>query len=291
VRRRETVSNQAPAAERSRIVLRTLGGWRNIATVPASDHAVTGMTIIRAALGAIVALAVLVTPSRGPAQTAATVHRVGVIHVSGHHRVVVDGLRQGLRDLGLEEGKQYVLDIRTINEDLNAAEEAARALEQAKVEAIYTVTSQLTLAAKRATTKTPIVFYVGVDPVTIGLVESLPKPGGRLTGVHGLSRDVTPKRMAVLKEMLPKLRRVVTFYTPGDTVSQDNARIGRDAGRRLGIQVVERPVRSVEDIRRNLQEFKPREADAYFATPGALATSQAPLIIEAARARKLPTIP
>ena len=63
---------------------------------------------------------------------------------------------------------------------------AARDLERGKVDVIYTVTSQIALAAKRATAHTPIVFYVGADPVALELVESLGKPGGRLTGVHGL---------------------------------------------------------------------------------------------------------
>ena len=74
-------------------------------------------------------------------------------------------------------------------------------------------------------------FYVGADPVALGLVESPAKPGGRLTGVHGLTRDITAKRLAVLKEMIPRLRRVVTFYNPGEPLSRENARLGRDAAR------------------------------------------------------------
>jgi len=126
------------------------------------------MTTARAALAAALAFALFATASRVPAQTPTGVHRVGVIHVSGHHHVVVDGLRQGLRDLGLEEGKQFVLDIRQVTEDPRAAEAAARALERAKVDVIYTVTSQVTVSVKRATTRTPIVFYGGVDPVALG---------------------------------------------------------------------------------------------------------------------------
>src|SRR4030095_16182367 len=156
------------------------------------------------------------------------VPRVGIIYLSGHHHVVVDGLRQGLQELGLEEGKHFALDIRKTTGDPKAAEEAARDLERGKVDLIYTVTSQVTIAARRATTRTPIVFYVGADPVALGLVESPAKPGGRLTGVHGLTRDITAKRLAVLKEMIPRLRRVVTFYAPGDALSRGNAPLGPD---------------------------------------------------------------
>ncbi len=215
---------------------------------------------------------------------------MGIIHFSGHHHVVVDGLRQGLRELGLEEGKHIVLDIREIKGDLKAVEEAARDLERKKVDLIYTVTTSVTMAAKRATAQTPIVFFAGTDPVRAGLVEGFAKPGGRLTGVHGLSRDLTAKRLEVLKEMIPKLGRVVTFYNPGDAAAPENARLGREAARLLGVQFVERHVGSVEEFRLGLQGLRPREVDAYFHTPDAMVTSQALLIIDAARIKRLPTM-
>ena len=83
---------------------------------------------------------------------------------------------------------------------------------------------------------------------------------------------------------------MVTFYNPGDAVPMENARLVREAARQLGVQLVERQVRSVEELRLGLQALKPREVDAYFHTPGSMVTSQAQLIIEAARAKKLPTM-
>src|SRR5215468_11284691 len=119
------------------------------------------------ALGVVVPLvmALLVAPLAAEAQTTGDVHRVGIIHLSGEHRVVVDGLRQGLRELGLEEGKHLVLDIRETKYDPKAIEAAARDLERGKVDLIYTITTPVTIAAKRATVHTPIVFYAGADPV------------------------------------------------------------------------------------------------------------------------------
>src|SRR5262245_45601647 len=149
------------------------------------------MALLRAALAAILAVSVLAGPHGAQGQMAGSVHRMGVIHISGHHHVVVDGPRQGLRELGLEEGKFLVVHIRETKSDPRTAEEAARDLERERVDLIYAVTSQVAIAAKRATERTPIVFYAGADPVALGLVESLAKPGGRLTGVHGRSRDVT----------------------------------------------------------------------------------------------------
>jgi len=239
---------------------------------------------------ALFSLALLAAPVAVKAQSPGSTHRVGIIHHSDVYHVVVDGLRQGLRELGLEEGKHFVLDIRDTQGDPKAVEEAARDLERRKVNVIYTRGTSVTLAAKRATAQTPIVFFAGTDPVSAGLVESFAKPGGRLTGVHGLTTDLTAKRLEVLKEIIPRLGRVVSFYDPGNAVAREAARLGREAARQLGVQFVERHVGSVEELRLALQGLKPREVDAYFQISDAMVTSQALLIINAARVKRLPTM-
>ena len=143
---------------------------------------------------------------------------------------------------------------------------------------------------KRATTVVPIVFAVGSDPVANGLVESFAKPGGRLTGIHFLSADLTGKRLEILKEIFPALRKVVTFYDPSNESAVKSADSARDAGRRLKVEIVVRPVASVEDLRLGLAALKPQDAEAYFYTNDAMVVSQAQSIIEAARAKKLPTM-
>jgi ABC-type uncharacterized transport system substrate-binding protein len=238
----------------------------------------------------VLALGPLIVPYAAGGQTAGHVYRVGIILLGGPYHVLVDGLRQGLRELGLEEGKHFVLDIRDRKGDLKGVEEEARDLERGHVDLLYTVNTSITMAAKRATTQVPIVFLAGADPVAAGLVESLAKPGGRLTGVHSLAGDLTAKRLEILKEMMPGLGRVVTFYNPGNAISREGARRGREAARRLGVQLVERHVRSVEELRRGFGALKPREMDAYFFTSDSMVTSQADLIIEAARVKKLPTM-
>jgi putative ABC transport system substrate-binding protein len=170
------------------------------------------------------------------------------------------------------------------------AEDASRDLERANVDVIYSATTTLTLRVKRATVKTPIVFYGGGDPVATGLVESIAKPGGRLTGVHAMSGDLTSKRLEILKEIVPKLGRVLIFFKPNDPVSNDNLHLAREAAQRLGVHLVERPVRSTEEVRLALQRLTPREVQAYLHSPFGLVTSQAPLIADIARAKKLPTM-
>lgn len=218
------------------------------------------------------------------------VYRVGVLLPGGPLYQTIDGLRVGLKELGLEEGKQFVLTIRDTKGDAKAAEEAARNFEREKVNLIYALTSSVVSAAKGATANTPIVFCVGIDPVAVGLVDSFAKPGGRLTGVHFLVRDLTAKRLEILKEILPKLSRVVTFYDPASRVSAEAATLAREEAKRLGLKFVERHVTSVEELRKGLQSLKAGEADAFFYMPDPIIVGQAQLIIDTTKAKKLPTM-
>jgi putative ABC transport system substrate-binding protein len=112
------------------------------------------------------------------------VYRIGVITAGGAWYGTIDGLRVGLRELGLEEGKQFVLIIRDTKGNAKAAEAAAKDFEQENVDLIYTTQTSVSIAAKRATTNIPIVFCAGADPIDLGLVDSFAKTGGRLTGVY-----------------------------------------------------------------------------------------------------------
>jgi putative ABC transport system substrate-binding protein len=168
--------------------------------------------------------------------------------------------------------------------------EAAKEFERGKVSLLYAFPTSVATAAKRATTQIPIVFAAGSDPVARGLVESFPRPGGRVTGVYYWTTDLTAKRLEVLKDILPKLRRVVTFYDPKNLNAQESAKAAREAGRRLGIQIVERHVNSPGELQAGLRALKPGEADAFFHVSDAMVTGQAQLIIEVANAKGLPTM-
>ena len=220
----------------------------------------------------------------------ARVYRVGVVLQGGPYLRAVEGLRKGLAELGVEEGKQFILHVRDCKGDLKAAEQAAGDLEREKVDLIYAVSTSVTAAVKRVTKTVPIVFYAGADPVAFGLVESFRKPGGRLTGIYSGFTDLTPKRLELLKEMIPKLRRVVIFYNPDNPVSQLSVKAAREAARQLKVELLERRVASVEDLRAGLRALRAGEADAFCPMTDNLVISQTALVIETARAKKLPTM-
>jgi putative ABC transport system substrate-binding protein len=220
----------------------------------------------------------------------AKVYRVGVIYQGGPYRAVVDGLRDGLRELGYEDGKHILLDIRDTKSDLKLVEETARNFERERVNLIYAVTTSAATAVKNVTSQIPIVFSVGTDPVGSGLVQSFARPGGRLTGVQYSTTDLTGKRLEILKEILPKLSRVVTVYNPNNRVAVEAATLAREAARQFRVQLIERHANSVEELRQRLGALKAGEADAYFYTSDAMVTSQAQLVIEITTSKRLPTM-
>jgi putative ABC transport system substrate-binding protein len=239
------------------------------------------MTAPRLTVTGILILALLALPHTVEAQQA-RVYRVGVVLLGGPHSATIDGLRDGLRELGLEEGKQFVLHVRDAKGDLKSVEATARSLEGEKVDLIVAMATSVTLAVKRATKSVPIVFYAGTDPVSTGLVESFRKPGGRLTGIHGQTAGLTAKRLELLKEMVPRLRRVVTFHSPDNPVAKQAVKIARDAARQLKLELVE--------LRAGLRALRPGEADALLHVADAMVASQTELIIEITRAKRLPTM-
>jgi putative tryptophan/tyrosine transport system substrate-binding protein len=226
------------------------------------------------------------------AQAQTGIKRVGVIYQGGPYETSIDGLRDGLTAAGLEEGRHVALLIRNIKGDVAAAEAAARALERDdKVDVIVAITTPAALAAKRATERVPIVFGGGTDPVAAGLVDSFAAPGGRLTGVHFWTADHTAKRLEILRGLVPKLRRIVTFYNPGNRLSVAALARAQEAARKLGIDIVAQQVTSNEEVRERLRTLSTADAEAYFFVSDALLViGHAASIVDAANALRMPTM-
>lgn len=213
-----------------------------------------------------------------------------MIHLGGVLGTVADGLRAGLKELGLEDGKQIILDVQDLKGDAKGTEGAVQKFERDQVKLIFTSTAPVTTAAQTAAKSLPIVFAVGTDPVAQGYIQSFAQPGGRLTGVQYLARDLTGKRLELLKEFLPKLRQIVTFYDPSNQTSMEGAKLGREEAQRLNIKFVERHVKTADELGTALSNLKAREFDAYLYVPDPRVVSQAQQIIDSARAKKLPTM-
>jgi len=140
---------------------------------------------------------------------------VGSANAPGPH---LEGFRQGMRDLGYAEGKNYVLELRYVEGRLDRYPSLAAEFVQLKVD-VLVVTGGIT-AVKQATKTIPIVMVATVDPVAAGLIDSLARPGGNITGLTRLTRDLSGKRLELLKEVVPTISRVGVLWnanvtTPG----------------------------------------------------------------------------
>jgi putative ABC transport system substrate-binding protein len=199
-------------------------------------------------------------------------------------------LRDGLKASGLEEGRDIALVVRDARGDLTAAQAAAGALERDGVDLIVTLATSVTLAAKRATVDVPIVFAVGSDPVAMGLVDSIPRPGGRATGVHSIVTDLTPKRLELLRELVPTVRRILTFYNPENRAAAASAKLAREAARTLGIDFIERHVTTTEQLARQVDALAATDADAFFFVADAMVLSRDSIVVEKTNALRMPTM-
>ena len=167
----------------------------------------------------------------------ATLPKVGYVYVG---QVGTDtsgaGLRQGLADRGYEIGKSLVLEERYANGDSGKIPALISELLASKVDVLVTVGTFASLAARRATSTVPIVCASG-DPVKTGLVASLNRPGGNVTGVSILANDYSAKWLELMKEMLPELKRVAVLWNPENPAVAGEVEQLRTAGRALGIDV------------------------------------------------------
>jgi putative tryptophan/tyrosine transport system substrate-binding protein len=134
----------------------------------------------------------------------------------------LDEFREELRKLGYVEGKNIVIEARYAEEKLDRLPALADELVRLKVDVIFTRGTPETVALKKATNTIPIVFYSVTDPVGAGLVESLARPGGNITGFSSIESLLAGKRLELLKETVPKLVRVAVLWNPRDLSSYNN---------------------------------------------------------------------
>jgi putative ABC transport system substrate-binding protein len=200
------------------------------------------------------------------------------------------GFRDGLRDLGYRENQDYVLGVRFTQGSAAELPEAARDLVKHGVDLIIVAGgAAAATAAQSATAKIPILFMGGRDPVDTGLVKSFSRPGGNITGIADLEVELISKRMEILREIVPGLKRLLVVYdaTNPDSVSKLEAH--REAARPLGLALLEKPVRTEDEARAVISAARKGEVDGIIA-PRALSLNIPGLVLELASKRSLPAI-
>ena len=216
--------------------------------------------------------------------------RIGALTESWGATPAIVGLRDGLQVLGYRENETFVIGVRFVEGKFAELPEAARALVRHGVDLIVTTaTDDAAKAAHMATTQIPIVFMGGSDPIGAGLVKSFARPGGNVTGVADLEFELVPKRMEIFREIIPGLKRVLLLYDGTNPVAVSKFAVHRDAAQRLGLTLVERPVRTEDEARSVINALRKGEVDGIF-SPRLLLHNIPGLILEIAPKRAIPTM-
>jgi len=197
---------------------------------------------------------------------------------------------QGLRDLGWIEGKNVNITYRYAEGRTDRLPGLVADLIQLKVDIIVTSVTPDTLAARNATRTIPIVMASAGDPVASGLVESLARPGGNITGLTQIAPELAAKRLELLKEMTPKLSRVGVIWNPEDLIA---AQIWKDIqrpARQLGLQLLSLEVRTSQDFPKAFDGATRARVGALAITPSPLFVTNEQRIADFALKRRLPSI-
>ena len=224
------------------------------------------------------------------AQQPARILRIGILIAgsASSNSARVEALRQRLRELGYVEGKNIVIEYRYAEGKLERLPDLAADLDRLKVDVIVTAGPAI-LAAKKAIPTIPIVFGSASDPVGSGLVSSLARPGGNITGLSVMAPDLDGKRLELLKEAFPKVARVAFLWEGG---SRGNPALTEmePAAKALGLKLLSLEVRSLDDFKSAFARAKREGAQAFITTTGPLLNTQQRQVLDFAAKNRLPAM-
>jgi putative ABC transport system substrate-binding protein len=249
-------------------------------------------TMWYSAVGCIVTLtlSLLAAPLPADAQPSAKVSRIGYLSVAGSPgSLFAEAFRQGLRALGYVEGQNIALDFREAEGSAQFPALAAE-LVQLQVDVIVAWSVGAAQAAKNTTTTIPIVMVSSGDPVATGLVASLARPGGNLTGLTGIAMELSGKRLELLREAVPSLARVAVLWNARDATMTHTFRGIQAAAPALGVAVQPLGVREAQEIDSAIAALTEERPDALFMITDVLTRRHTKQVVDFAAQRRLPTL-
>ena len=226
------------------------------------------------------------------AQQPARIPRIGILSPTSaaFYLPRVEAFRQRLRELGYVEGKNILIEYRYADGKPERRPDLAAELVRLKVDVIVTAGVQPVLAAKKASATIPIVFAAANDPVGSGLVSSLARPGGNITGLSNIAQDLDGKRLELLKEAFPKIARVAFLWQSSSTRGNRELTDMEAAAKALGVKLLSLPVRSLDDFDSAFARAKKDGAQALITSTGGLIATQQRQVLDFAAKNRLPAI-
>jgi putative ABC transport system substrate-binding protein len=251
----------------------------------------------RRAFIATLGFSILAAPLDAGAQQAAMVARIGWLQTgsleSPETRFFRDAFGEGLRERGYVEGQNIVIEYRSADGKIERFPGLASELARLKLDLIVAANTPAARAVQQATTTIPIVVPVMGDPVGDGLVASLARPGGNITGLTFLGPELVPKRLGLLKEALPKVSRVAALWHPGgysERTTSDMVKQTEAAARTLGVQLQLVGVRGPDELDRAFSTMTRERADALIVFPSPMLFNERRRIVDLAVQHRLPSI-
>jgi putative tryptophan/tyrosine transport system substrate-binding protein len=237
--------------------------------------------------------AVLTTwPVVAGAQQASKVWRIGFLGfgTAAANAARVEALRGGLRELGYVDGQNLIIDAR-FADSVERLQEAAAELVASKAAVIFATSSTEVERARQATKTVPIIFASHADPVGLGHVTSLPRPGGNITGLSYQLPEITAKQVELLRETLPRPSRFGMLWTPTAPSHRPITEAAEAASGKLGIELVKASVETVEDFDPAFATLAQNRVDGVLVQASALtARHSRPLLAAVALKHRLPTM-
>ena len=243
------------------------------------------------ALALIASVVILSTPL-ADGQPVDRSYRIGMLErtPAALNSANLESFRQGLRALGYVEGKNFVLEYRSADGDDKRYPDLAVELVRLKADVILVRGTPAALAVKRATTDSPVVITGVGDPVAQGIITSLAHPGGNITGLSATVTEIYPKRVEILKELVPKALRIAGLFNMGNPAIPLQWKQVEMAALALGVQPLLLDVRRAEDLRPAFEAASRQRADALVVGLETLTLANAPSIVELAARHRLPAM-
>jgi len=214
---------------------------------------------------AFLAGAPLCAPEILLAQAKPRVARIGYLHLYTIEQTPSPeraAFLAGLRQLGYEVGRNLVIEYRAAEGDVSRLPELAQELVKLRVDAMVVGSAEAAAAAKGATSTIPLILTAAGDPVYAGLVKSYARPGGNVTGLSFISPELGAKRIELVKEILPKARRIAVIWNARDSISEREWDQVREAARLLALEIDPEPMRETADLARTLDALPRERPDA-----------------------------
>jgi len=243
----------------------------------------------RAFLG-LAAAGVVAPPRAARAQHAGKVHRIGFLSLQSGLNSTTEAFAQGMRELGYVEGRNLIVEYRWAARKEERLPELAAELVRLKVEVIVTAAAPAIEAAKRATSTIPIVMATAADPVGSGLVASLARPGGNVTGLSALSTDLAGKRLQLARELVPTATRVAVLAHHGTSATRLFLEEMRTAAQQMEVQLVVQEVQAADDLPGAFAAMQRERAQALVVQITPFSADNARRIVELAAQHRLPAM-